>query len=103
MNKDESEPTIEKISIPDEFYKLIGDFIDDIILTFPEYGKIIQRWWKTTDFSDITDNELKETRVKQHIHTISSYVFKHCIKIFPERFFDILYKNTEIFFQKIVK
>jgi hypothetical protein len=24
-------------------------------------------------------------------------VFRHCIKVYPERFFDILYKNTEIF------
>ena len=24
-------------------------------------------------------------------------VFKHCLKIYPERFFDILYKNADIF------
>jgi hypothetical protein len=24
-------------------------------------------------------------------------VFRHCVKVFPERFFDILYKNAEIF------
>uniref|UniRef100_A0A6C0E1K4 Uncharacterized protein n=1 Tax=viral metagenome TaxID=1070528 RepID=A0A6C0E1K4_9ZZZZ len=97
MNKSDAEPTIDNISVPDEFYRLIGDFIDDIMLTFPEYEKIIQRWWKKNDYSDITDSELKETSMNENIRNVSSYVFKHCMKIFPERFFDILYKNTEIF------
>jgi len=91
----EKEP-IDSLTVPDDFYRLIGDFISDIVLTFPEYEKIIQRWWKVADFSDV-DISLRENCVKENNDIISSYVFKHCIKVFPERFLDILYKNTEIF------
>ena len=93
----ESEPSIDNLTIPDEFYRLIGDFIDDIVLTFPEYEKIIQRWWKVNDFNDVEDMNERDKYVNENKKNISIYVFKHCIKVFPERFFDILYKNTEIF------
>jgi len=91
------EPEEPTLTIPNEFYRLISDFIADIVLTFPEYEKIIHRWWKVNDFSHIEDNEEREIRVKENNEAISTYVFKHCIKVFPERFFDILYKNAEIF------
>lgn len=99
MHKDESqtEPSIDNLTIPDEFYRVIGDFIADIVLTFPEYEKIIQRWWKVNDFSSVEETELKDEYVNENKRLVSSYVFKHCIKVFPERFFDILYKNTDIF------
>lgn len=90
----ETEPSL---TIPDEFYRLVGDFISDIVLTFPEYEKIIQRWWKVNDFSDVEENDLRDTYVNENNRAVSTYVFKHCIKVFPERFFDILYKNAEIF------
>jgi hypothetical protein len=70
----------EGLTIPEEFYKVITDFINDIQTTFPEYTGIIGKWWKT-------DNEEKQ----------KLFLFKHCIRIFPERFFDILYKNNEMF------
>jgi hypothetical protein len=68
------------VKIPDEFSRIIEDFINDIKNTFPEYIGIINRWWKP------------ENNEKQIIN-----VFKHCTKIIPERFFDILYKNNDIF------
>ena len=70
----------EGVKIPDEFGRVIEDFINDIQNTFPEYNGIINRWWKP------------ENNEKQIIN-----VFKHCTKIIPERFFDILYKNNDIF------
>jgi hypothetical protein len=71
------------LSPPDEFYKIIDDFVGDILITFPEYVGIVGKWWnKSSD-----DNKQKETL----------FVFRHCMKVFPERFFDILYKNVEIF------
>ena len=87
----------EGIQIPDEFYKIIKDFTSDIIITFPEYSKIIERWWKTTDFSYVDDEaEIEKLTIEENrVKTV--YVFKHCLKIIPERFFDILYKNNEIF------
>ena len=73
-------------NIPEEFSKIISDFTGDILVTFPEYKDIISKWWN----SELnTDDQLR----KNHLQI----VFQHCIKIFPERFFDILYKNTDIF------
>jgi len=72
-----SSPDEPKIEIPDEFSKLITDFITDITNTFPEYGPIINKWWTVDD----------------SINT----VFKHCVQVFPDRFFDILYQNEEMF------
>jgi hypothetical protein len=80
----------EKI-IPEEFKKVIGDFIGDVSNTFPEYLPIINRWWKTKE-DILTEEEIVADR-KQKIDAI----FSHCIHVFPERFFDILYQNVEIF------
>lgn len=71
--------SLDELQVPEEFYKIISDFTGDILITFPEYSGIISRWWGKS-----TSEE-----------TVS--VFRHCLKVFPERFFDILYKNVEIF------
>jgi len=70
-----------EIIVPEEFYKIINDMIVDIVMTFPEYTGIIQKWWNP----NLDQNE--KTKM----------VFLHCVRVFPERFFDILYKNAEIF------
>ena len=68
--------------------KILEDFIKDIKITYPEISlssdlsKLIE-----SDHSD-TDKEKALTNVKNH-----------CLEIFPERFFDILYENEEIFSQ----
>jgi len=77
--------------IPEEFKKVVGDFISDISNTFPEYLPIINRWWKTKE-DILTEEEIIADRT-QKINAI----FTHCIHVFPERFFDILYQNVEIF------
>jgi hypothetical protein len=74
-------------SIPEEFQKIIKDFIADILTTFPEYEPLILKWW-TKDFSALTE---EEQSVKM------DFIFKHSLKVFPERFFDILYQNGEMF------
>jgi hypothetical protein len=74
-------------SIPEEFQKIIKDFIADILTTFPEYEPLILKWW-TKDFSELTE---EEQSVKM------DFIFKHSLKVFPERFFDILYQNGEMF------
>jgi hypothetical protein len=73
--------TEESKSIPDEFTKVIKDFVNDIRITFPEYSGFIDKWWVTSE-----DNEKSLT-----------YIFDFCKKKFPPRFFDILYQNDEIF------
>lgn len=82
MSSTDKPNSLEEIQVPEEFHKIINDFIRDILTTFPEYSGIISRWY-TVD--DITDNKGTES------------AFRHCLKVFPERFFDILYKNVEIF------
>jgi len=81
-------PLSEGLTIPDEFYRVMQDFIKDIQNTFPEYSGIIGKWWKE---SANHDNDRAE---KQKL-----FLFKHCIRIYPERFFDILYKNNDIFLE----
>jgi hypothetical protein len=67
-----------EIIIPENFKSIIVDFTNDLSITFPEYAYLWDRW-KTGD-----ENVYKE-------------LFEHCLTSFPERFFDILYQNVEIF------
>ena len=82
--------SVEDLNPPEEFYKIINDFIADILITFPEYTGLISKWWNKSNESE----ESESIRKKETL-----FVFRHCVKIFPERFFDILYKNQEIFSQ----
>ena len=82
--------TVEDLEIPAEFNKIINDFISDIVTTFPEYSGLIKRWWTRTSVS--VEDETNP-RAKAEI----AFVFRHCVKVLPERFFDILYKNADIF------
>jgi hypothetical protein len=77
------------LSPPPEFYKLVNDFVNDMSNTFPEYTGIISRWWNRPlpGLSTIEFEKQRETLL----------VFRHCKKVYPERFFDILYKNVNIF------
>lgn len=89
-----SEPikSVNDIKVPEEFYKIINDFIIDILITFPEYAGIVSRWWDPTKHEKHENHENKD---KKEVECLA--VFRHCVKIFPERFFDILYKNPEMF------
>jgi hypothetical protein len=82
--------TVEDLVIPTEFNKIINDFISDIVITFPEYSGLIKRWWTRTTVS--VEDETNP-RAKAEV----AFVFRHCVKVLPERFFDILYKNADIF------
>jgi len=67
-------------SIPDEFSKIVKDFSNDLSTTFPEYVPFIDKWWKNTKHSNPVE-----------------YLYDFCLKKMPPRFFDILYKNVDIF------
>ena len=58
--------------------KLFHDFICDLNTTFPEY----KSQFKSLYNDDVINMEL---------------LISHCQNIYPERFFDILYKNEDIF------
>ena len=82
--------SFEELNPPEEFYKIINDFISDIVTTFPEYSGLISKWWNRTNPDSNLDLEKEQKKE-------TLFVFRHCVKIFPERFFDILYKNKDIF------
>jgi hypothetical protein len=84
--KSEPVKSVEDIKVPDEFYKIINDFVIDILTTFPEYAGIVSRWWSNGKLGNSANKDAE-----------CLAVFRHCVKVFPERFFDILYKNQEIF------
>jgi len=82
---------------PEEFKKVINDFISDMITTFPEYEGIINKWWKSKSFDDIEDEEERNNLVLKDKSNRLKFIFNHCIRVYPERFFDIIYKNSEMF------
>jgi len=74
---------------PEEFKKVISDFINDIKMTFPEYAMIINKYF------------YGEVRLQNNNATISDEIydktFNFCKTKYAPRFFDILYQNTSIF------
>jgi hypothetical protein len=66
--------------IPENFRSVVKDFTNDLSLTFPEYVYLWEKWAG----DDLTDEETIE-------------LFAYCTSFYPERFFDILYQNDEIF------
>lgn len=76
----ENKPNTVKPTIPDEFNKIIKDFSNDLSNTFPEYAPFIDKWWSNTKYSNPVE-----------------YLYEFCLKKMPPRFFDILYKNVDMF------
>ena len=73
--------TSDSFKIPDNFASIISDFSNDLTLTFPEYQHLWERW------------KVAENMPVSMIKTI----YYHCMDVYPERFFDILYQNDDIF------
>ena len=67
-------------SIPENFYPIIRDLINDLDNTFPEFNTLLA-FYKQDSFEE----------------KFLPSVFDYCVKFFPERFFDILYQNEDIF------
>jgi hypothetical protein len=68
-------------SIPEKFGSILCDFANDLSLPFPEYEYLWSKW-------RISEN-IPESMLQQ--------AFYHCQEVYPERFFDILYQNDDIF------
>jgi hypothetical protein len=64
--------------IPDSFRSTIVDMTADLTTTFPEYAFLWSKW-KTADATALSE------------------LYTYCLGVFPERFFDILYQNDDIF------
>ena len=90
--------TEESKLIPEEFIKVIRDFVGDIRTTFPEYQSFIDKWWKNKEHFNYIVEEIERNEIfeKEEKKTIQ-FLFDYCQKKFPPRFFDILYQNEEMF------
>jgi hypothetical protein len=71
---------MSEINTIDNFTSIIRDFTNDLSNTFPEYSYLWSKW---------TNKDLPELEIKE--------LFDYCIKVYPERFFDILYQNQDIY------
>ena len=69
--------------IPEEFKKVIKDFYKDILTSFPEYKEKLRE----NEINFLTDTDDNNALI----------LFNYCQNLYPERFFDILYQNEEIF------
>jgi len=67
-----------------EVFKIVREFVPDLLNTFPEYKDGIHQ-----GIYDILSENYETDSTEE--------LFKHCQNVYPERFFDILYQNTEIF------
>ena len=66
-----------------QLYKIIKDFVRDILITFPECKELL-----TQGIIDITLDKLDSDDAKS--------VYKYCEKYYPDKFFDILYEKEEL-------
>ena len=88
----------EEIIVPEEFTKVIKDFVSDIITTFPEYAPIISKWWKSPDtFAYIEDDADRIASIEKAERSSIKLLFTFSKKKMPPRFFDILYQNEDMF------
>jgi|LauGreSuBDMM15SN_2_FD.fasta_scaffold00008_3 hypothetical protein len=74
MNQKESPPVL-----PEKFASVLTDFTNDLSTTFPEFKHLWSRYNTETE---------KQTWFQ---------LYEYCMNVYPERFFDILYQNEEIF------
>lgn len=71
---------MEKLELPANFRSTMIDFTNDLTTTYPEFSYMWSKWGDP----ETSDDEMLN-------------LFRHCLKIYPQRFFDILYENDTIF------
>ena len=64
----------------EEFRSSVTDFAKDLVTTFPEYTNFLSKWTQT----ETTEEEFQK-------------LFEYCLKVYPERFFDILNQDVSLF------
>jgi hypothetical protein len=66
------------MSTPENFKPIILDLVNDLTTTFPEFSELWKSW-RTAEAPEFDT------------------LFQYCLTVYPERFFDILYNNADIF------
>ena len=73
----------------ESFTKIMGDMMNDMLNVFPELEDNLETnllvLWK------------QESYTQSEVVTAATAVMEYCSKVYPARFFDILYENTDIF------
>ena len=64
----------------EEFRSSIVDFAKDLVTTFPEYSSFLTKW----TLNETSDEEFQK-------------LFEYSLKVYPERFFDILNQDVSLF------
>ena len=83
---------------PQEFLKVIKDFVSDLRSTFPEYAPLINKWWKSdSEYDYIEEQEERQIAIDKGHEISAKIVFGFCKKKMPSKFFDILYQNEDMF------
>ena len=78
MENQKQNPNLDSMSeMPEKFPSIMNDFFRDLSTTFPEFSYLWD-FWITPEAN-------------------MSELYKYCLTVYPERFFDILYQNDEIF------
>ena len=77
-----------------DFKKVIIDMTNDILNTFPEYHETLHVDLKQLIGLD-KDNNNSEYNIEKD-ESLKN-IFLHCKSIYPDKFFDILYQNEDIF------
>jgi hypothetical protein len=67
-------------TVPTNFRSVLADFSRDLSITYPDYSYLWSKWSEP----DVSEDQIK-------------IVLDHCLKVYPERFFDIIYQNEDIF------
>ena len=75
----------KKAAVPKEFMKILKDFYVDIFTTFPECKEKVDK--------DLIVNLMEEKGESANVKELHNY----CSTLYPQKFFDILYENVEIF------
>jgi hypothetical protein len=73
--------------VPENFEKIIHDLTNDLTNTFPEYQDLWKKW--TTESFALYDLTKKTEEIR--------ILYQYCLSFYPEKFFDILYNNEDIF------
>ena len=82
-------------TVPDEFKTVIYDFMSDFSNTFPEYSDVLEEYFTTVSVISDDGSSVKTERIITDDSVKKLYTY--CKEAYPVRFFDILYKNGEIF------
>jgi len=64
-----------------QFYKVMNEFLKDLLIPFPEYELIIKKWW---NFDEFVNDKVSE-------------IYSHLKKLMMNQFMDILNQNVDIF------